>query len=74
MSSLINVTNTVAGPFAGALTDSFGPRIVLALGSALIVGAYLLLSTTNALWAIFLTQGVMAGAGVGAIFVSVCLG
>ena len=32
-----------------------------------------MLSATDSLWAIFLTQGVMAGAGVGTVFVAVSL-
>jgi MFS family permease len=52
----------------GRTMDRFGPRAVMELGVALMGGGLLLAPLTTQPWHLYLTVGVMVGAG------SVCLG
>src|SRR5229473_2676417 len=58
----------VASPLIGRMMDRFGPRAVMELGIALMGGGLLLAPLTTQPWHLYLTLGVMVGAG------SVCLG
>src|SRR6266404_3789086 len=55
-------------PLIGRLMDRAGPRAVMELGVALMAGGLLLAPLTTQPWHLYLTIGVMVGAG------SVCLG
>ncbi len=55
-------------PLIGRMMDRFGPRVVMELGVALMGGGLLLAPLTTRPWHLYLTIGVMVGAG------SVCLG
>src|SRR6202011_4719881 len=55
-------------PLIGRLMDRAGPRAVMELGVALMGGGLLLAPLTTQPWHLYLTMGVMVGAG------SVCLG
>jgi len=55
-------------PLIGRLMDRAGPRAVMELGVALMAGGMLLAPLTSEPWHLYLTIGVMVGAG------SVCLG
>jgi MFS family permease len=55
-------------PLIGRMMDRFGPRAVMELGVALMGGGLLLAPLTTQPWHLYLTMGVMVGAG------SVCLG
>src|SRR6202022_1792450 len=55
-------------PLIGRLMDRAGPRAVMELGVALVGGGLLLAPLTTQPWHLYLTIGVMVGAG------SVCLG
>jgi MFS family permease len=55
-------------PLIGRLMDRAGPRAVMELGVALMAGGMLLAPLTTQPWHLYLTIGVMVGAG------SVCLG
>ncbi len=55
-------------PLIGRMMDRFGPRVVMELGVALMGGGLLLAPLTTQPWHLYLTIGVMVGAG------SVCLG
>jgi MFS family permease len=55
-------------PLIGRLMDRFGPRGVMEIGVALMAGGLLLARLTKQPWHLYLTIGVMVGAG------SVCLG
>jgi MFS family permease len=55
-------------PLIGRLMDRAGPRAVMELGVALMAGGLLLAPLTTRPWHLYLTIGVMVGAG------SVCLG
>jgi MFS family permease len=57
-----------ASPLIGRMMDRFGPRAVMELGIALMGGGLLLAPLTTQPWHLYLTLGVMVGAG------SVCLG
>ena len=58
----------VASPLIGRMMDRFGPRAVMEVGIALMGGGLLLAPLTTQPWHLYLTLGVMVGAG------SVCLG
>ncbi|WP_456843247.1 MFS transporter [Bradyrhizobium sp. USDA 4486] len=62
------VASAVASPLIGRLMDRAGPRAVMELGVVLMVGGLLLAPLTSAPWHLYVTLGVMVGAG------SVCLG
>ncbi|HEY3892517.1 MAG TPA: MFS transporter [Bradyrhizobium sp.] len=57
-----------ASPLIGRMMDRFGPRAVMELGVALMAGGLLLAPLTTRPWHLYVTIGVMVGAG------SICLG
>src|SRR6202142_1166884 len=62
------VVSAVSGPLIGRLMDRLGPRSVMELGVALMAGGMLLAPLTTQPWHLYLTIGVLVGAG------SICLG
>ena len=62
------VVSAVMSPLIGRLMDKYGPRAVMELGVALMGGGMLLAPLTTQPWHLYLTIGVLVGAG------SVCLG
>src|SRR5438876_4997942 len=62
------VVSAAVSPLIGRMMDRFGPRAVMELGVALMGGGLLLAPLTTQPWHLYLTFGVMVGAG------SVCLG
>ncbi len=62
------VASGIASPLIGRLMDRAGPRAVMELGVALMAGGLLLAPLTSQPWHLYVTIGVMVGAG------SVCLG
>ncbi len=57
-----------ASPLIGRMMDRYGPRAVMELGVALMAGGLLLAPLTTRPWHLYVTIGVMVGAG------SICLG
>lgn len=55
--------------FSGRLQDKFGPRIVATIGGILYGCGLLLASTASSLTMLYLSYGVLAGAGVGFAYV-----
>lgn len=62
------VVSGVVSPLIGRLMDRAGPRAVMELGVALMAGGLLLAPLTREPWHLYVTIGVMVGAG------SVCMG
>src|SRR4051812_28812298 len=62
------VASGVVSPLIGRLMDRTGPRAVMEIGVALMGGGLLLAPLTSQPWHLYITIGVMVGAG------SVCLG
>jgi len=62
------VASAIMSPLIGRLMDRLGPRSVMELGVALMAGGLLLAPLTTQPWHLYLTIGVMVGAG------SICLG
>jgi MFS family permease len=62
------VVSAAVSPLIGRLMDRAGPRAVMELGVALMAGGMLLAPFTTQPWHLYLTIGVMVGAG------SICLG
>src|SRR5580704_2651456 len=62
------VVSAAVSPLIGRLMDRAGPRAVMELGVALMAGGLLLAPLTTRPWHLYLTIGVMVGAG------SICLG
>ena len=62
------VVSAVVSPLIGRLMDRSGPRAVMELGVALMAGGLLLAPLTTQPWHLYLTIGVLVGAG------SICLG
>jgi MFS family permease len=57
------------GIFMGRFADRFGPRIVLTIAGCLTATGFLLMSRVTALWQMYLVYGVIAGIGMGGVFV-----
>ena len=62
------VVSAAVSPLFGRLMDRFGPRAVMELGVALMAGGLLLAPLTTRPWHLYVTIGVLVGAG------SICLG
>src|SRR4030081_1327157 len=62
------VVSAAVSPLIGRLMDRSGPRAVMELGVALMAGGLLLAPLTTQPWHLYVTIGVMVGAG------SICLG
>ena len=62
------IVSAIVSPLIGRLMDRAGPRAVMELGVALMGGGLLLAPLTREPWHLYVTVGVMVGAG------SVCLG
>jgi MFS family permease len=62
------VVSAIVSPLFGRLMDRAGPRAVMELGVVLIAGGLLLAPLTTQPWHLYVTIGVLVGAG------SVCLG
>ena len=62
------VVSAAVSPLIGRLMDRFGPRAVMELGVALMAGGLLLAPLTTRPWHLYVTLGVLVGAG------SICLG
>jgi MFS family permease len=62
------VVSAFVSPLIGRLMDRLGPRSVMELGVALMAGGFLLAPLTTQPWHLYLTIGVLVGAG------SICLG
>jgi MFS family permease len=62
------VVSAIASPLIGRLMDRFGPRSVMELGVVLMASGLLLAPLTTEPWHLYLTIGVLVGAG------SICLG
>jgi MFS family permease len=59
------------GIVLGALTDRFGPRLILTLCGLCLGLGYLLMSQVNSLWQLFLFEGVIIGIGMSALYAPV---
>lgn len=62
------VVSAIASPLMGRLMDRLGPRSVMELGVVLMASGLLLAPLTSEPWHLYLTIGVLVGAG------SICLG
>ncbi|TPQ32137.1 MFS transporter [Bradyrhizobium guangdongense] len=62
------VVSGIVSPLIGRLMDRAGPRVVMEVGVVLMAGGLLLAPLTSAPWHLYVTIGIMVGAG------SVCLG
>jgi MFS family permease len=59
------------GILMGGLTDRFGPRVILTCCGLFLGLGYLLMSQLNALWQLYLFQGVIVGVGMSALYAPV---
>ena len=57
------IVSAAVSPLIGRLMDKYGPRAVMELGVALMAGGLLLAPLTSQPWHLYLTIGVMVGAG-----------
>ncbi len=55
--------------FAGRLQDRKGPRLVATIGILLYSGGLILTSQIRELWQLYISYGIIAGAGVGFVYV-----
>jgi MFS family permease len=59
------------GIVLGALTDRFGPRVILTLCGLCLGLGYLLMSQVNSLWQLYIFEGVIVGIGMSALYAPV---
>jgi MFS family permease len=72
ISGAYSVSSIVSGVLAiamGGLTDRFGPRLVVTFSGFCLGLGYLLMSQINALWQLYLFYGVIAGIGMGGLWI-----
>ena len=69
--SLLIILQTWFSPFQAYLVDRFGPRTLISVGALLAGGSWMLASTANSLWMLYLTYGVLGGFGTGIIYVGI---
>ncbi|PIN70378.1 MFS transporter [Candidatus Woesearchaeota archaeon CG11_big_fil_rev_8_21_14_0_20_43_8] len=55
--------------FAGRLQDKLGPRLIATIGGVLLGLGFILARFTTSLWMLYITYGVIAGAGIGFAYV-----
>lgn len=63
--SLFIVIQSIVGPFAGAMVDRLGPRVVILSGSLLMGTGLALSSTIHTWWQFYLFFGVITAMGLG---------
>jgi MFS transporter, OFA family, oxalate/formate antiporter len=66
--STFMVFTGITGIICGWLTDKYGPRIVIGVGTIVGSSGYFLASQANSLWQLQLSMGVLAGASMGTCF------
>ncbi|WP_075180406.1 oxalate/formate MFS antiporter [Pantoea sp. 1.19] len=69
--SLLIVLQTFFAPFQGRLIDRFGPRRLIALGTLLTGGSWMLAARIDSLTALYLSYGVLGGLGTGIVYIGV---
>lgn len=67
--SIAIFTFAFATMFAGRLQDRKGPRLVATIGILLYSGGLMLTSQIRELWQLYISYGIIAGAGVGFVYV-----
>ena len=69
--SILIVLQTFFSPFQGFLVDRFGPRVLLSIGAIMTGASWVLSSSVQSVWGIYLTYGVLGGLGTGIVYVGV---
>jgi MFS transporter, OFA family, oxalate/formate antiporter len=69
--SLLIILQTWFSPFQAYLVDRFGPRLLISIGAFLSGGSWILASSVDSLWGLYLTYGVVGGFGTGIIYVGI---
>ncbi|HEX4209703.1 MAG TPA: MFS transporter [Candidatus Binataceae bacterium] len=67
--SLYIFVYSALGVVSGRLTDRFGPRLVLTVGGCLLGVGVMLVSRAHVLWQLYLALGLIAAAGMSAVYV-----
>ena len=67
----IIVIQTFLAPCQGLLVDRFGPRLLLSVGAALTGLSWVLAARASSLTGLYLTYGLLGGAGTGIVYVGV---
>ena len=69
--SILIVLQTFFSPFQGFLVDRFGPRLLLSIGAILTGASWVLSSSAQSVWGIYLTYGLLGGLGTGIVYVGI---
>ena len=69
--SLLIILQTWFSPIQGYLTDKFGPRVLISVGSILTGLSWVLSSLVTNLAALYVSYGVLGGIGTGIIYVGI---
>jgi MFS transporter, OFA family, oxalate/formate antiporter len=54
---------------SGRVSDKFGPKLIVSTGTVIISAGYLLMSSINSLWQLYLYYGVLVAGGSSAIYI-----
>ena len=69
--SILIVLQTWLSPLQGWLVDRFGPRLLIAVGTALSGGSWVLASSANTLTSLYASYGLLGGIGTGIVYVGI---
>jgi len=69
--SILVVLQTWLSPGQGFLIDKFGPRLLITLGAAISGLGWILASSIDTIWGLYLTYGLLCGLGTGFVYVGV---
>lgn len=69
--SILIVLQTFFSPLQGYLIEKFGHRLLLAVGAVLTGLSWVLASSVESLWGLYLTYGLFGGLGTGIIYVGI---
>src|ERR1700754_3748343 len=69
--SILIVLQTWLSPLQGYLVDRFGPRVLIALGTALSGASWVLAAQSHTLLGLYASYGVLGGIGTGIVYIGI---
>src|SRR6202140_5612265 len=69
--SIFVVLQTFLSPLQGYLIETFGPKLLLAVGATMTGMSWVLASSADTLMSLYLTYGLLGGIGTGIIYVGI---
>jgi MFS family permease len=63
------VVNGIFSIISGRISDKFGPKLIVSIGTIIISAGYLAMSSVTSLWQLYLYYGVLVAGGSSAIYI-----